>query len=362
MKARHAMTILPCALMTFLVAIQQCAAQTVSVHEVGVYYRPAAAGATRQPRSSLGGEFVVIPGLTYSYPTPINNGTNPPSVLVTTNPQTPYSFIPPGAAASLTVSLAYINILGGAGGGIALFAGPDGSYQSNLTVPVQDSDQIITVEYLYFPPGGGSCPTGTVCSTGAAIDEISETDGTLHGDYFVNVYSPPGSATPATGLTNIANTYGTVDTTNQSVRINASEPPTPYLGAPIAGGTFDKWVTGSGGTIGPNKHDLLVNEQTGDTALALYRSSCPAGYYSNSSTTVSQCSPIPPCPGAVWNPGTNTCVPVNQCEVELQNYEALHPSASTPKSLLSYYLKLLSACKGTQYTAAVAQIEALLKE
>jgi hypothetical protein len=201
--------------------------------------------------------------------------------------------------------LAYVNIYGGAGGGITVFPGANVYF---VMVPVQSSAQNIAVQYVYFPAGGGSrCAPNTVCGTGADIDEFSETLGTLIDDKFVNVFTPPTSTTANTSLTTTANVSGTVATTDGGVRINALNPPVPYQNNP-SGGTFDKWTTGPGGTIGSSQQDLVVNQQTNDYALALYRSTCPAGYYWNPSPTISQCSSIPPCTGkGVWNPATRQC-------------------------------------------------------
>jgi hypothetical protein len=282
-------------------SVRPCAA--ASVAEYSVYYKPPTGSATRQPRTGTAGQLVTVPGSQLT----LNPNITTDTVSVPTNPN------PNIVIGSTTYVLAYVNISGGAGGGITVFPGAN---VFGVTVPVPSPAQNIVVESVYFPTGGGggSCPKNTVCSTGADIDEFSETSGTLIDDTFVNVFTPPTSTAANTSLTTTANVTGTVATTDASVRINALNPPVPYQNNPT-GGTFDKWATGPGGTIGSTPQDLVVNKQTDDYALALYRSACPSGYYWNPSATISQCSPNPTCPAKeVWNSTTHKCqVVVSGC-------------------------------------------------
>jgi hypothetical protein len=141
-----------------LFSVQPCAA--AAVQESSVDYQPATVSATRQPRTSSGGELVTIPGSSFVLDP---NITNPKIVVVS------------GSATS-TYVLAYLNVSGGAGGGITVFPEANGSAPAFVTVPVQNPPQNITVENVYFPAGGtGPSPAGPVCSTGAGINEFSET-------------------------------------------------------------------------------------------------------------------------------------------------------------------------------------------
>ncbi len=311
MKSHTVAAFLVGAMLASSFSIQPCAAAKVSVSSV--YYQPAEGSATRQPRTGSGGELVTMPGSSF---TPDPNITGP-TVPVQTNVN------PNIVIGATSYALAYINVSGGAGGGITVFPDANGGTPDFVTVPVQNPPQNIYVENVYFPVGGPGkpCPPNEVCSTGASIDEFSETLGKLIDDTFVNVFSPPASTTADATLTKTANVDGAVDTTEDSVRIKALNPPVAYHSA-TTGGVFDKWVSRPGGTIGSDKQDLGVNKQADDYALALYRSECPAGYYWNPSATISQCSREPTCtiPGEIFNPLLNKCTPgcppeevCNQC-------------------------------------------------
>jgi hypothetical protein len=228
-----------------LLSVRPCAA--ASVLESSVYYQPPTASATRQPRTNSAGQLVTVSGSQLT----LNPNITTATVSVPTNPN---PNIPIGSA---TYALAYVNVSGGAGGGITVFPG---ATVYGVTVPVQSPAQNIVVENVYFPTGGGGpCAPNTVCGT-AYIDEFSETLGTLIDDTFVNVFTPPTSTTANTALTPTANVNGTVPTTDGSVRINALSPPIPYQNNPT-GGTFDKWTTGPNGTIGSDQQDFAFINQ-----------------------------------------------------------------------------------------------------
>lgn len=221
-----------------LFSVGPCAA--ASVVEYSVYYQPPTASATRQPRTGSAGQLAMVSGSELT----LNPNITTATVSVPTNPN---PNIPIG---STTNALAYVNVSGGAGGGVTVFPG---ATVYGVTVPVQSPAQNIVVENVYCPAGGGTiCPPNTVCSTDAYIDEFSETLGTLIDDTFVNVFTPPNSTTENTSLTTTANVSGTVATTDGSVRIHALSPPIPYQNNPT-GGTFDKW------TPGPAERSVLVN-------------------------------------------------------------------------------------------------------
>jgi len=264
-----------------LFSIQPCAAAAVQVSSV--YYQPGTSSATRQPRSAMGGKFVTIPGTSYS-PDP---DLVPPLVNVSTAPQQKLEITSGTPPTTATYALAFVNVSGGADGGISVFPDTNGTMPTFIQVPVQTPPQDINVVNVYFPVGGSSCPPNKVCNTAASIDEFRETSGGLINDTFVNVFTPPTSTQADSALTKTANVNGEVDTTNNNVRINALNPPVAYQATPT-GGVFDKWVTGPGGKIGTNAQDLDVSKQTNDYALALY-SSCPDGYSFVSGPTISQC-------------------------------------------------------------------------
>jgi hypothetical protein len=259
------------------------------------YYHPGSGG-TRQPRTGTSGRFVTLDG-----PATVGGPLVPGSTVAvqTSVPATWTTSSTPPA----TYGLAFISITGGAEGGISVFPDIHGilPLTVNVTLPNTPNPQLV-VNVYYFPVGG-PCPAGMTCGggSGAAIDEFGEIQGTLLNDTFVNVYIPP-STTPNVGLTTTGNVDGAVITTNNAVRINA-DTTTP------TGGNFDRWVSGPEATISGN--DLDVGQGVGDYALALYHDSCPAGYYWNPSSTVSECVAIPPCPeGEVFNVTTKECTKV----------------------------------------------------
>ncbi len=309
---------LVCTVLASAYAAQPSAA--ASVEESSVFYQAGTAGATRQPRSSGAGQLVTIPGSVF---TPAQNISGP-SVPVSTAPaQTVVVGAPP---ATTTYGLVYVSITGGAGGGITVFPDANGNTPFSVDVPLDSPPQNIFVQNVYFPIGGpgGPCPPNQTCSTAADIDEGNETSGGLADDTFVNAFIPP-STTPNATLTGTGNKYGSVDTTSNSVRISALNPPVAFQNVPIAG-NFDRWVTGKGGTISSsNNQDLDVSKQSDDYAIALYRSPCSPGYQLSQDNNITQCLKIvcpsgqsfstewnkclPNCAnGEVFNPTTNKCV------------------------------------------------------
>lgn len=281
-------------------AAQTAEAQVFLSH---YYYQPSASGATRSPvRSSGAGHFVKLDG-----PTKIG-----PAIRNTTqNVQTQESTTIPGPTNSnVTYVLAYVTLTGGLQGDINVYAHANGVFTPQVPVDIPDvANPEIHVNAYYFEtascPAGQvcSCPTGQVCPTGANIDEFSDSANSLLQDQFVTVYVPATSTTqPPTGAgtpTGNANTFGTVDTTKQSVRINADL-------TTATGGAFDRWVTLPGGKA--NSLDLTVSAQTSDVALAHYRGSCPEGYAWAPSSTIGECSKVACGKGEVYDPSKGKCV------------------------------------------------------
>ena len=301
MKNQKIFSILITAGALLFLAAQSGKAQVLLSH---YYYQPSASGATRSPvRSSGSGHFVKLDG-------PADIG---PAIRNTTQAvQTQESTTIPGSP-NVTYVLAYVTVTGGLQGDVNVYADASGVFPIQVPVDVPDvANPKIYVNAYYFetascPPGEiCGCPAGQVCSTGASIDEFSDSTNSLLQDPFVTVYVPATSTTqPPTGAgtpTGNANTFGSVDTTKQSVRINAD------LNT-ASGGTFDRWVTLPGGNA--NGLDLTVNAETSDIALAHYRGTCPAGYTWALSSTISECSKVACGTGKVYDPSTGKCV--DQC-------------------------------------------------
>jgi hypothetical protein len=291
-------------LLTSLCAIPPAVAATMS--EVSVFYQPPTSSAGRQPRTGSGGQLVTVPNSSF----PLGGPLSGPSTSAPTNAE------PTISVGTTTYNLAFISISGGAAGGITVFPGAN---IFSVAVPLQDPPQNILVENVYFPTGvGPPCPPNTVCGSGASIDEFSETLGTLVDDTFVNVFAPPASPNPNVMVTKTANASGSVNTTNQSVRISAISPAKQFENTPT-GGNFDRWTTGHGGAIGGSgNRDLTVNQDTDDDALALYRANCPTGFSLSPPTSmVSQCVQIkitcPPGEGSVENGNGLQCVAIAKC-------------------------------------------------
>jgi len=265
------------------------------------YYQPGSGG-TRQPRTGTSGHFVKFAG-----PTQVGPQSLAPYAGKSINVQTQVPNTYPSGTPGLIYTLAYVSIQGSAEGDITVFAGPTGIFPMTVDVVLPNTpNPQLAVNAYYFLQGGPPCPTGQTCGT-AYIDEFGETQGALLSDTFVNVFIPPAT-TPNAALTQTGNVDGTVSTGNNAVRINADA-------TVPAGGSFDRWVSGVGGTI--NKNDLNAGRGTTSYALALY-SNCPSGYYLNSNGTISQCSVLPASncsDDEVWNAHLKKCVPSQHCNM-----------------------------------------------
>ena len=252
-------------LMIMMITAAACGAQVVTL--TGYVYQPGSMPATRSPvRSASASRFVEI---YYSADQgPVTPGRIAEPVATTTLKEDPTIY-----------ALGFITVSGGMQGDITVF--PDSNSDFPLSVPVDIPNipnPTIAVKAFYFP---GQCPANTVCSTGASIDEYSDTSDTLLEDSFVNVFTPPASTSPNSWLTTTGNEFGTVSTTNQSVRVNADSTTT-------TGGAFDRWTEWPGGSI--NSADLNVAQNSTVYALAFYHSACPANYVWNPSATISECT------------------------------------------------------------------------
>jgi hypothetical protein len=212
------------------------------------------------------------------------------------------------ASCTAAFGLEYVNVSyapgsGGPGADVTVFP-VDGSVQTlSVQMPVSSATSQIDVQAAYFPIGGG-CPPGTACPQAAYIDEFNETAGQLADDLFVTVFSPESSTSANSSLTVSGNDQGVVaipSTSNDSnVRINAYQ-------STASAGSFDRWVSGPGGTVGSDPHNLDVTQT--DYALALYRAPCPSDSYLNEQPGISQCVAIPSCPpGEEWDSQKSSCV------------------------------------------------------
>ena len=264
------------------------------------YYQPGTGG-TRIPRTGTSPHFVTLAGPT------VVGGALTPGATIPVQTSFPSTWTTPTTPPQ-QYGLAFVSINGGAEGGISVFPSSSGTLPLtvNVILPSTPKPQI-EVDVYYFPEGG-PCTNPAGCGgggSGAAIDEWGEIQGTLLDDNFVNVFTtPPLTASPA--LTGTGNRLGSVLTTNSAVQIDADA-------TTMTGGNFDRWVSGPGGTISAS--NLSVGKGADDYALALYDTSCPAGYTWTPSATISQCTPTPApptCPkGYLWNPNTKKCVPAS---------------------------------------------------
>ncbi len=260
------------------------------------YYRPPAAGATRIPRSSNAGAFVLLS----SYGGPGNQITGTPfQVTLSANPTMTIN--------SLSYNLVSATISGGVQGVAQAY--PDSTGALPTHVPVWVGNDPIVVTYVYLPKGdgGGTCKTPP-CATGVWIDEASDVTGGLLDDVFVEVFRPQNASNADSALTHTANYLGAVDTTSESVKIAAdSDPTNPSTNKPT-GSIFDRWGTPvSGLNLGPGVRDLdLASQQTG-YFLAYYRHSCPRNYHFVPSPTLSACEPDNCTATQYWDAAKNQC-------------------------------------------------------
>ena len=238
-----------------------------------IYFQPPSGG-TRIPHTGNSGGFVTlnVPGFPIVDPS-VPAGSHP--VLLVAEPTLMID--------GTNYALAFASILGSNEGGVTAF--PNASGFLPFSVPVDVGSANLTVNYVYFPVGGGGPCLTPPCGSGAWIGEMDEMSGDLLWDYFVTVYSPQSATSPDTGLTNSGNIYGTVSTTapNPGVRINAYATTT-------TGGNFDRWSSEPVMPNMPSSRDLDVNSQTSTIALAAYHSNCPPGYSWSPSQYVSQCT------------------------------------------------------------------------
>jgi hypothetical protein len=265
---------------------------------------------TRQPRSAAGpGGFTLI--------TSQSGGTlqSGDSFSASSQPGTQ-------TVGATTYTFAFTNVSGGIPAGQTTPSSVTVFMSDVSTPPVTVESEPIVVLVVYVPTGGGGHG-----GTGAMIDSFNETTGQLFSDTFVTVSPDPGGPPPP--LTTSGNVYGYVDTTNNTETITALSPTSP------TGVNFDLWAIlyppAGANVTGANNASLVVGSGTTVYALAFYKA-----------------------------PPTQ---PLTQCEIELQNYNKIRTGSPPPgEVLLSYYLKLLSACRGPQYTVAVNDIKARLKE
>jgi len=270
-------------------------------------YQAGAASATRQPRTSTGGQFADIFG-----PATTSCGTTFSGKTANVGMGCVSSTWGPTPSLPLQYVLAYVSISGGAGGDITVFLNAQGKLPASVPVPLASTtNPVIAVNAYYYPTG--SCSAGQSCTTAAVIDEYGEQQGALLDDTFVSIVVPSDPGLNAS-YTAQGNKYGEVDTTKYGVLINADQPTYVYPSTTPPTATaeiFDRWVIGSGGNLGANAKQLHVGMQTMNYSMALYHLPCPAGSTWSSTGTISQCTPPPSCPdGEVWNPVAKKCMPV----------------------------------------------------
>jgi hypothetical protein len=189
----------------------------------------------------------------------------------------------------------------------------------------------VTAFIAYVPPpgGGGHGPP----DPGATIDSWDETTGGLltdpqgEGPIFVTV-SPDDAAQD---VTTEANNQGFVPTANTQETISALA----TIASPKV--TFDQWVNLWQNVPSPSGQppfpasgvNLTAAANTSYLALAFYK--------------------------AVKAP------PLTTCEQELANWNSVKPKPENI-AILEFYRRALIKCVGPQYTAAVNEIDAIIKE
>lgn len=307
---------------------------TVSVTYDYVYFG-GGAGYRRQPRSAGGpGGFTLInsiSGGTLQTGDTFGASAQPSTLSVgggTFPPEPAKNFV-----------FAFMNVSGGTPSGQTRPSGVNSFSSSEPPPPVAVGSSPIVVLVVYVPVSGG----GGAGGSGAIIDSFDETTGQLFNDTFVSVSPDPGGPPPP--LTTSGNVDGYVNTA-------ATETITALSSTTPTGVDFDQWVLlypqvttrlEPGGLKGPTAvtidpaginvagAKLTIDSGTTVYALAFYKAPPPP--------------PPPP--------------PLTTCEELLKNWNALEPKTNTV--LLAYYEEKLSACSGSQYTAAVKEIKALLQ-
>lgn len=257
-------------------------------------------GHTRQPRSATGpGGFTLISSL--------SGGTLQGGDRFAAGAQPATAIL--GLA---TYSFAFMSVSGGTPVGQTTPSGVTSFLSSMPPPPVTVESPPIVVLVVYVPAtgvGGGN-------DSGASIDSFNETTGQLFDDTFVSVSPDPGGPPPP--LTKSGNVNGYVDTRNANETITALSPTSP------TGVIFHQWVN-LYTNVASASANLAVGKGTSPYELAFYEA--------------------PP--------------PLTTCQTLLDNWNNLEPK--TDVVLLEYYASKLSACKGPEYTAAVNEINVILK-
>jgi hypothetical protein len=304
---------------------------TVSVTYDYVYFG-GGPGHTRQPRSSTGpGGFTLINSLT--------GGTLQTGDMfaASAQPQTLTEGgggIPPGSVETFT--FAFMNVSGGTPAGQSTPSSLTSSQSNVPPAPVAVGNTPIVVLVVYVQTGGGGW--GNVF--GASIDSFDEVTGALFSDTFVTVAPDPSGPPPS--LTTSGNVDGWVETANTET-ITALTPTSP------TGVVFDYWML-----LYPQVTYRLEVTRQGTRDVIVY----PTGInVSGANLTVNSDTSVY---ALAFYKGPPTPPPLTTCQELLKNWEELEPK--TNLVLLAYYEEKLSACKGAQYAAAVAQIKALIQE
>ena len=210
------------------------------------------------------------------------------------------------------------------------------SFQSNVppaAVTVGTAPIVVLVVYVQTGGNGNG-------GSGASIDSFDEVTGALFDDTFVTVAPDPGGPPPP--LTTSGNVDGWVPTANTET-ITALTPTSP------TGVIFDQWML-----LYPQPTYRLEEGPTGLREVTIF----PAGInVSGANLTVNSDTSVY---ALAFYKAPPTPPPLTTCQELLKNWDALEPK--TNKVLLAYYEEKLSACHGSQYTAAVNEIKQLLQE
>jgi hypothetical protein len=222
---------------------------------------------SRQPRTGTTPAYVPIPGVSQ----PGGNGTVTGNKFYLQQPAISY---PDPDDSLVSFKFGYMNVLGLAEGGQLI-----NQYNYDYSDPVGTvGTSTIDIWVVYYAVGGDSGGN----TSGATIDALDETTGSLLSDTFVEVFDP-GATAPNAIETGIANEEGYVDTTDQSETIQADQPTVLFPSGVPSNEKFDQWQIFYGGTVAAATPTILTAPKGVDTnALAFYRSPliwpCPCPY------------------------------------------------------------------------------------
>ena len=277
------------------------------------YFQPPAAGATRIPRSTGAAHFNTTPAFT--------------CCGISGSPATvPLSTLTCATSVNgIDYTLQSAAISGGLQGVAHAFFPPFAPSPPPSGEKVWVGQSNIVVTYIYIPAVGGTC-RGCPPEGEAVIDEMNDSDGLLD-DEFVQVFAPP--TMPSAPLTNTGNFKGTVETTDNAVKIEADVNPTDASTGKQTSSVFDRWGAPN---IEPGDRALNLAKLQSGYFLAYYHSPCPSNFHYVSSAKLSECVSNNCKAGEVWNSTENQCV--TQCGAGAKCGNLTCPKACGPQGCI----------------------------